>query len=224
MQQPHGVQPVSRAADRAYEWIRDRILNGEFPSGYHLKEEHIAEEARVSRTPVREALRRLGSDYFVKFLPNQGVFVATWDEDDLEAIFDLRAMVEGYLAYRAASRITAEAIAELEQCAAQMEDPVTGHGMEHRHAHIELNRRFHSIIIEQAANSRVKAMLTWLSEIPMLLRTMERYSEADITRSNEDHRALINAFRARDAETARGVMESHLRAAQQIYIAAAPVN
>lgn len=213
---------MSRAADRAYEWIRDRILKGEFPAGFHLKEEHIAEEAQVSRTPVREALRRLGNDHFVKFQPNQGVFVATWDEDDLEAIFDLRTMVEGYLAYRAATRISPEAIAELEQCAEKMEDPVTGHGMAHRHEHIELNRRFHSIIIEQAANSRVKAMLTWLAEIPMLLRTMERYSESDIGRSNEDHRALINAFRARDADAARSVMENHLRAAQQIYIAAAP--
>ena len=104
---------MSKAADRAYDWVRQRILSGEYPPGSHLKEERIAEDSEVSRTPVREALRRLSNEHFVKFVPNQGAFVATWENDDVEVIFELRAMLEGYAAQRAASRISEEQIREL---------------------------------------------------------------------------------------------------------------
>jgi DNA-binding GntR family transcriptional regulator len=209
---------MSKAAQVAYEWIREQILSGNYPPSTHLREEHIAEEAKVSRTPVREALRRLSNEHFVKFVPNQGAFVTKWDEDDVDVIFDLRAMLEGYSAYRAATHITDESIEELEKCAVAIEKLCEKHSLENHRKTIEHNHRFHSIIIEAANSDRINRLLSWLVEIPMLLKTIDRYEDKDVERSNHHHRELIEAFKARDAEWAKSVMESHLRAAHQRYI------
>lgn len=209
---------MSKAADRAYDWIRDRILSGDYPAGTHLKEEYIAEDAEVSRTPVREALRRLSNEHFVKFLPNQGAFVSEWEDDDVDVIFELRAMLEGYSAYRAATRISDNAISELEKCAAEIEKLCEKHSLENHRKTIKYNHRFHSIIIEAASSDRINRMLSWLVEIPMMLRTIDRYNDQDVERSNHHHKELIEAFKARDANWARSIMESHLHAAHNTYV------
>lgn len=208
---------MSKASEQAYIWVRGRILSGEFVAGMHLKEELIAEKSKVSRTPVREALRRLSNEHYVKFIPNQGAFVATWADDEIDDIFELRTMLEGYSALRAATRITAEAIDGLIQCTDEIEKLCVQHSPQNHRKTIKYNHRFHSIIIEAANSNRVNKMLSWLVEIPMLLKTIDRYSDADVERSNHHHRELIEAFKVRDGRWAQSVMESHLRAAQQIY-------
>lgn len=208
---------MSKASERAYDWIRDQILSGHYAAGSHLREEHIAEEAKVSRTPVREALRRLSNEHFVKFLPNQGAFVTKWEDDDVQVIFELRCMLEGYSAYRAATRITDEAIAELQSCADAIESLCETHSQENHRKTIKHNHRFHSIIFDAASSGRINQMLSWLVEIPMMLKTIDRYNDEDVERSNHHHRELIRAFKAHDPDWARSVMESHLRAARNIY-------
>ena len=83
---------MSKAADLAYERIRQKIITGAYAAGAHLKEEQVAEDAGVSRTPVREALRRLDAEHLVKFVPNRGAYVASWSTHDIEEIFVLRGM------------------------------------------------------------------------------------------------------------------------------------
>jgi DNA-binding GntR family transcriptional regulator len=210
---------MSKATDKAYDRIRELILTGSYAAGAHLKEERVAEDTQVSRTPVREALRRLSNEHYVKYVPNQGVFVSTWEDDDVEVIFDLRALLEGYSAYRAATRISAEQIAELERCAAAIEELCREHTSDNHRKTIEHNHRFHEIIIQAAASSRMHRILSWLVEMPMLLKTIDRYSADDVERSNHHHRELIVAMKARDGRWARSVMESHLLAAKQVYTA-----
>ncbi len=209
---------MARATERAYEWVRERILSGAYAAGSHLKEERIAEEANVSRTPVREALRRLSNEHFVKFVPNQGAFVASWQTDDVEVIFELRAMLEGYSAQRAATRVSPAQFEELEHCANEIERLCQQHSTENHRSSLEFNQRFHAIISEAAGSERMRRMLSWLIEIPLILRTMDRYSDEDVERSNHHHRELIQAFRAHDGGWARSVMESHLRSARQVYL------
>lgn len=208
---------MSKAVEKAYQLIRERILSGEYAPGSHLKEETISEETAVSRTPVREALRRLSNEQLVKFVPNQGAYVNSWDEDDVDVIYDLRIMLEGYSAARAAQRISNEEIRELEECVTEIEKLCQKHSTENHRRTIEHNHRFHSIIIEAASSERVHKMLGWLVEIPMLLKTIEQYSNEDVERSNSHHREIIAAFKAKDSQWACSVMQTHLRAAYQIY-------
>lgn len=93
----------SAAVDKAYAAIRSRILSGEYPPGLHLVEGTMATEAGVSRTPVREALKRLSAEHLVEFVQDRGAFVAERPADEDEHYFALRALVEGYGAELAAS-------------------------------------------------------------------------------------------------------------------------
>ena len=209
---------MSNATERAYLYVREQILNGRYPAASHLKEEHIAEEAQVSRTPVREALRRLSTEHMVKFVTNQGAFVIAWEDDDVEGLFDIRVLLEGYSAYRAATRIDDEDIREMEACAAEIEKLCQKHSKENHRKTIEYNHRLHSIIVEAAGSEHLRRLLVSLVEIPMLLKTIDRYSDKDVERSNHHHRELIEAFKARDGSWAKNVMESHLRAGHRIYV------
>lgn len=209
---------MSKAVEQAYEWIRGKILSGEYAEGSHLIEECIAAESKVSRTPVREALRRLSSEHFVTFAPNQGASVASWEASDIKVIFELRAMLEGYSAYRAATRITDAAIKEMELFASKIEALCVEHTIENHRSTIYYNRQFHSTFIEAANSERINKLLASVVEIPMMLKTIDRFSVSDMERSNYHHRELIEAFNARDREWARNVMESHLRGAHRSYL------
>src|SRR5690554_4948607 len=84
------------AADVVQEQVRKEIIDGSLSPGERLTETNLAERFDVSRTPVREALVRLQADGFVELVRNRGAFVSKWTEDDLEEIFGLRIMLEGY--------------------------------------------------------------------------------------------------------------------------------
>ena len=103
----------NRAADRAYRFIREGILASRWPPGAHLREQELAELSGVSRTPVREALRRLAADGLLQLVPNLGAKVNAWTIQDLDEIFGLRATLESQAAGLAASRAGPQHLAEL---------------------------------------------------------------------------------------------------------------
>lgn len=209
---------MSKATDLAYERIRERIITGHYGAGAHLKEEQVAVDTGVSRTPVREALRRLDAEHLVRFVPNRGAYVASWTASDIEEVFALRAMFEGHAAWRAATRITPEAIASLEKCVAAIDAQMPGQSAEQRLAILDANQRFHAIVLEAAHSERLNKALSWLVQTPIVLKTFERYSPRDLESSNHHHREIIDAFRARDPHWARTVMDTHLRSALRRYL------
>jgi DNA-binding GntR family transcriptional regulator len=220
---------VSKAAEKAYVAIRSKILSGEFPSGTHLKEEDLSLVIGVSRTPIREALRNLAAEYFVKFVPNHGAYVASWSNNDIEQVFDLRKLLEGYAAGRAALRISEEDIARLEASVQEVEqairDPKTQMAKktlteEDRAFFQAANSVYHKILIGAAGSERLSVMVGWLSEAPIILKTVNIYTPADFLRSNQHHIELIAACRARNEAWATSIMQSHLLAAKEVFMAA----
>ena len=93
------------AAERAYQEVRQRILDGRLPAGRRLKELDLARELGISRTPVREALSRLNVEGLLDFRPNLGATVAVWSEVQIEQMFRIRAMLEPFAAEIAAGEI-----------------------------------------------------------------------------------------------------------------------
>src|SRR5699024_10544337 len=102
--QLRGGAPMSQTADRVYSDLHREILNGKRMAGSRVREEEVAETYGVSRTPVREALRRLSSNGLVELIPNRGAEVVNWAADDIEELFDLRSLLEGHAARQAAQR------------------------------------------------------------------------------------------------------------------------
>src|SRR5258708_26156425 len=99
-------QLVQNASVAATELIREAILDGRLEPGSRLKEEELARELGISRTPVREALLILHSEGLIETTPNRGALVRTHDAEDLIDLYQLRALLEGYAAGQAATRIS----------------------------------------------------------------------------------------------------------------------
>jgi DNA-binding GntR family transcriptional regulator len=203
-----------RAVDRAYEAVRSGIIAGRYLAGARLTEQEIATTVGVSRTPVREALRRLDAEGLVDFTPNLGAVVTTWTEADSDEVFDLRAMLESYGARRATARATAEQIAELRRLAeSQYRESVERRpGCLERIA--ELNSQFHRRLQEAAASSRLARALAALIEAPLMMRTFQKYTPEDLQRSAQHHLEIVLALEARDPDWAASVMLSHIHAAR----------
>lgn len=204
---------MANAVEKAYAAIRASILSGEFPPGDHLKEEQLAARIGISRTPVREALRRLNAEAVVEFVPNQGAFVAKWSAEEVRDIFQMRSLLEGLAVERAARYATEAQVEELSALAEEMIalGAAPGEGTIQRIA--EANSRFHQTIIAAASSARLSAVIAQIIQIPVVLRTFHRYDPHALQRSLFHHREIVAALRARDGEWAASVMRSHILAA-----------
>jgi DNA-binding GntR family transcriptional regulator len=212
---------AASAAERAYAEIRGLILAGDASPGTPLREEALADIVGVSRTPIREALRRLEVELYAVRTPGGRLVVANWDNDDVAEIFALRAMLEGHAAARAARRMTPAQIAELRDCNAAIEAAVAQPQPDITRFLSE-NRRFHDLILSASASARLATMLSGLVEQAIVRRTATRYDRADLARSAHEHGQLIQAFTAHDEDWARAVMTAHIRRALHAFQAATP--
>ena len=205
---------ATRAVEKAYNFVREQTLHGIYSSGLRITEQEIADATGVSRTPVREALRRLQAEGFVTLIPNQGAAVTEWSGQNVDDIFELRALLEPYGAARAAVRVTAQGIAELKDLAQnQYEESVRrAPGFIGRIG--ALNSRFHRALQEFSGNVRLVAMLPALIDAPLVLKTFAKYEPTDLVRSASHHLEIVAALEARDAQWAASVMRSHIQAAQ----------
>lgn len=201
-----------RPADRAYAWIRDRIFAGDFAPRAHLKEEDLARRIGVSRSPVRDALRRLAGEGLVVAQRDRGTYVAEFSRAEIDEIFQLRAALEAYGAAHAAQRMAAPALAHLESLAAKMEALSRKRGAEAFAKFSVLNNDFHRTILKAAKSPRLESLLDPLISIPVFL--LKHYNwrpeQVDIERSNVEHRELIEALRVKDAVWARTRMHAHI--------------
>ena len=204
-----------RAADVAYSSIRQGLIDGRWPASSHLRETELADELGLSRTPVREALRRLASEQMVAFEPQLGARVPGWSQQDMKEIFALRVELEGYAAGQAAGNATPEQIIRLEQLAREMEQAAFGSNVQDAVRVTEANDCFHRLIAEASGNRRLAGMIATIIEIPLVVRTFARFDEQAMARSVRQHFDLAQAISQRNADWATAVMRAHIHAGQQ---------
>lgn len=204
-----------RAVDKAYRAVREGILAGRYAPASRITEQEVAAAAGVSRTPVREALRRLHAEGLVDFAPNHGAVVTEWSVEDADEIFALRALLESYGAERAASRATASQLAELRELAERQYEESLTRLPGHLERIGELNSRFHRRLQEAAGSGRLSRTLASLLEAPLVMKTFLNYTADDLQRSAAHHLELVRALEARDGQWAASVMRSHVLAARR---------
>jgi DNA-binding GntR family transcriptional regulator len=192
------------------------ILQGDLPPGTQIREEQLAESCGVSRTPVRDALRRLESQAFIRRSESQRSFVAEWSLDDIADAFELRAILEARAARRAAERIDPAAMQQLRDCNRTIFKAVTQVPADIQ-AFLEANREFHAIILEKAASRRLSSLLSALIEQPVVWRTAHHYGREALLRSHSEHEELLAAFARRDGAWAEAVMSAHIHRAFHAY-------
>jgi len=203
-----------RAVDKAYETVKQGILNSRFPPGSRITEHEIAAASGVSRTPVREALRRLQAEGLVDFTPNFGAVVTAWGDSDVDEVFQLRALLESYGARRAATLARPEQLAELRRLAEEQFRESTERREGYLDRIAELNSHFHHALQAMASSPRLARALAALIEAPLMMRTFHKYSPDDLQRSAMHHLEICSALEARDGDWAASVMASHVHAAR----------
>lgn len=199
------------ATDKAYTGIRSLILDGALAPGEQLKEEELAERIGVSRTPIRDALRRLEAEFFITRSDSQRSFVTDQSVDDIDEIFTLRAMLEGHVAARAAAVGGPELAARLRAIVDDVGET------EDVDVFLEHNSEFHAEIIAGAGSDRLATMLARLISQPIIHRTARQYDQKQFNRSIAEHRELVDAIERGDADWARSVMTSHIRRAFHVF-------
>ena len=205
---------MAKTTGKAYEAIRSRILKGSFPPAFHLREEEVAEQVGVSRTPVREALRRLAAEGYVEFVPNRGAFVAKWSDKSLSDLIDVRAELAAMAGRLAASRIRREdleKLAKLNRAMAELaEKKPTGYLTEVS----LLNLEFHSVVFQSADNEWLPTLMQQTAFLPMVQRAQYGFQASDWRRGFERYGELIDALASGDGEWAAATLRSHFHASK----------
>lgn len=199
-------------ADDAYQLIREQILSGHRVGGDWLREGELADTLGVSRTPVREALRRLTAEGLVRYERNRGVQVQDWSQRDLDEIFSLRAVLEPWGCSLAATAGKVD-VAFLDDLATQMDKVAPGGRPTDVDKLTDLNNLFHRTILEGAENSRLSSVISSVIQVPLVWRTFTRYTPEALQRSLAHHHELVAALTAQDPDWSESVMRSHVKAA-----------
>lgn len=212
-------EPASRSAGyEAVELIRKAILTGKLQPGERLREEALARDLQLSRTPVREALRILQTEGLIETVPYSGSTVRVHETADLDDMYALRGVLEGHAARLAALRVRPEEIELLEGSCARFE--ALGDATEENvHQLVEENQLFHTIVLEAARSPRLLEMVRTVIELPLIYKSYIWYSAEQKRISEHAHRQLTHALAAHDADRAEIVMKLHLLEARDLLIA-----
>lgn len=205
---------MARAVDKAYQTVRERIIRGVYPAASRITEQEVAAAAGVSRTPVREALRRLHAEGLLEFIPHQGAIVTEWTSEDREDVFELRALLESYGVARAARRISADGISELRQLAEDQYHETLARREGYLERIGDLNSHFHLRIQQIAGSARLVNALSALIEAPTMMKTFATYQDEDLIRSASHHLEIVRALEAHDADWSASLMRSHILGAR----------
>jgi DNA-binding GntR family transcriptional regulator len=187
--------------------LRDRIIYLEYPPGMNISEKALCEEFRVSRTPVREALRKLEDAKLVTAIPRFGTYVTQIDINEIRCAFEVKAKLEGLAGGLAAKRMTPD---KLEELGVVITEAVALQKGDHRKL-VELDARFHQVLYEAAQNEILRQFLENLHSRCARLWTS---SLSEIIPNEEVARQLKeiqDVLKKRDSENAALLMERHVR-------------
>lgn len=193
--------------DVVFQTLRQAILKGELQPGERLMEIKLAEMLGVSRTPIREAIRKLELEGLVVMIPRKGAAVANITEKDTKDVLEVRRTLEMFAVEVACDRITSEQLAALKEAAKAFED---SKGSMDLIRIAETDMKFHEIIYEATHNERLMQMLS------NLLENMYRYRIEYLKDPNyydslvREHQEILSAIEAGDKERARTCMRAHI--------------
>jgi DNA-binding GntR family transcriptional regulator len=199
------------AADSVYSAVRKLIIRKELVSGQKLSEIGLSEQLGVSRTPVREALRRLSNDGFVSIVPRSGVWVSspTWRE--VENAYMVRGKLEGWAASIAARNMQPVLLARLAEQIALEEEVFRIRDLER---YLEVNTAFHEIIAEASGNSVLAGFIgDILSKTFIYMVFVGRYFDFDTNPSLDEHKKILRAFETEDEQLCARLAEEHVATA-----------
>ena len=195
-----------------YETLREAIRTGSLPPGERLMEIQLAEELGVSRTPVREAIRKLELERFVVMIPRRGTYVANLSLKDINEVFEIRAALDGLAAGLAAERITEEELEQLERLLVEISEHIDQHDNEKI---VATDEAFHDILYRASRNERLVGIIYNLREQFTRFRSVSINYPGRLQNTLEEHRQLVEAIARREPDMAQQKAREHIENAEQ---------
>lgn len=208
-----------RPADRIYELVRRNILDGTFAAGEPLREQQLAEMADASRTPVREALRRLIAEGMVTMGENRRCHVTQFTASEIQSVYEIRARLESYAAERACSRITPDGASLLRQINGWIAELGPVISRDNINSFLELNLEFHMAILNMADSRQLDSALKNALTMPIVL--LKHYVWSDNVRlslSHSQHEEIILALESGNRAWAGACMANHIQTSRPITV------
>lgn len=198
--------------DVVSETLREAIISGVLKPGERLMEIQLAEELGVSRTPVREAIRKLELEGFVIMLPRRGTYVSDLSIKDINDVFEIRTALDVLAAGLAAERITDEELEKMERLLVEIGTFIETEQFDKL---VEADCQFHDVLYQASRNDRLVQIISNLREQFTRFRTRSMAYPGRVQNTFEEHRRLLEAIAQRDVELAQQLAREHLENAEQ---------
>lgn len=197
--------------DEIADVVRERILKGEYEIGEKIKENQIASELKVSRTPIREAFKLLENEGLIDYIPNRGCFAKGFTKQDVDDIYAVREALEELAVRWSVARITEPELVALEEQVDLMEFYTK---KKDKKKVLELNTSFHEVIYASARSRFLAQVLRSYKEYIEKTRKSIFYEQSYLEGILSEHRAIFEAIKDRDEERAVEAISKHLEASQ----------
>lgn len=198
---------------KVYEHLKTSILSGLLSPEERLTEEHLAEMLGVSRTPVREALYKLESEGLIQQLETRGFIVSGDSKEEVEELFEIRAILEGYALRITSARITEESLQQLSESIKKAEVALKAHQINEV---FKWNTRFHDTLHERVSDKvRLYRMIVDMRKQVLRYRKETLQSREGAERTLDGHRKILLALRLKDPDLCERAMREHIRLAKE---------
>lgn len=209
--------------ERAYQYLSEQIVSGALPAGSQVSELSLAKAIGISRTPVREAIRRLVHEGLLEQKPRFGTLVRSPDRQDIVEVFEEREALEGYAAGLAAERISDDDLARLERLCAEMarqaealDSSGSTLGADALHRFLTADMGFHLLLLRAAGNRRIMKIV---AESRMLSRVFgtprQEHNRTVVAETCKHHDRVLRALKRRDAVAAQRCLIEHIHASKE---------
>lgn len=198
-----------------YEELKMQILTGKIIPGTRMMEVELAEDMGVSRTPIREAIRKLEKEGLVTIEPRRGAYASQISTKDMVDILEVRQDMEGLAAFFAASRMTEDQMAELKKASDNYNEAVADGNTSNM---ITYDTKFHRIIVESCNNNILVQMIEQLQELVLRFRYIYYDNFRRAENMPEEHRQILEAIHDKRARDARAAADIHIDRLKEMVI------
>lgn len=208
------IVPPTRATAAADE-LRRRILEGDYPAGMQLRQAVLAEELGISRIPFREALILLEAEGLVQLEAHKGAVVAGFSPEEVEELFEFRALLEPALLEKSAPHLTGDDYAQLDAILREYSDELRTHNPGRWGA---LNTELHSLLYRRAKSPRMLATADQLLQSTDRFARMQIYYTDGRARAEREHLEIVTECRAGNVKKAAKVLRQHILTAGEALV------
>ncbi len=194
------------------ETLRNAIVSGILQPGERLMEIQVAEELGVSRTPVREAIRKLELEGFVVMIPRRGTYVSDLSIKDINEVYEVRTALDVLAAELAAERITEEELEEMERLLVEIGEYIEIYDMDKI---VEADSKFHDILYRASRNERLVGIINNLREQLTRFRSLSMSYPGRLKDMLGEHTRLVEALGQRNVALAKNLAGEHMANAEQ---------